>query len=146
MRALFKTTLAGVFLAATIGLSFGVSAQVLSLRGDRPLDAADNMAPDRHKQETASGGFERSWKLQPPTIPHNIDNDRITLKENTCLNCHSEANFKKEKAPKIGDSHFIDREGNKLADMNQRRHFCNQCHVPQLDASPLVENTFAGAK
>ena len=32
-----------------------------------------------------------------------------------------------------------------MKDMNMRRFFCAQCHVPQLEASPLVENTFEGA-
>ena len=26
--------------------------------------------------------------------------------------------------------------------MSPRRYFCNQCHVPQSDAKPLVGNTF----
>lgn len=144
MRISRKSIMAGVLLAAAVALPLGAAAQVVSLRGDAELNAGSS-EPGRFKQETSQGGFKRAWKLQPPTIPHNIDNDRITLKENTCLNCHSEANFKKEKAPRIGDSHFLDRDGNLQKDMSQRRHFCNQCHVPQMDASPLVENTFAGA-
>lgn len=143
MKTVFMTTLAGLLLAMVVSAPVGVSAEVLSLRGDKGLDANSD-AYDRKKTLTATGGFQRSWKLQPPTIPHNIDNDRITLKENTCMNCHSEETYKKEKAPRIGDSHFIDAEGKMLKSMNMRRHFCSQCHVPQADAAPLVENTFVG--
>ena len=145
MKTVFKTTLAGLLLAMVVAAPVAVSAEVLSLRGAKTLDAGSD-AFDRKKTLTASGGFERSWKEQPPTIPHNIDNDRVTLKENTCLNCHSEETYKKEKAPRIGDSHFVDATGKMLKTMNMRRHFCSQCHVPQADAKPLVDNTFAGRK
>ncbi|MCC2112026.1 MAG: nitrate reductase cytochrome c-type subunit [Hyphomicrobiales bacterium] len=144
MKNLKKMALAAALVSASIGFSLPASADVVSLRGGNQLDAT-SVEPARFKQETASGGFKRSWKTQPPTIPHNIDNDRITLKENTCLNCHSEATFKKEKAPRIGDSHFVDASGQMMKDMSMRRFFCSQCHVPQVDANPLVENTFEGA-
>ncbi len=143
MKTLHKTLLAGLILAVGMAAPVAIASEVQSLRGDNDL-AAGATEFDRKKAMTASGGFERSWELQPPTIPHNTDNDRITLKENTCLSCHSKANFEKEKAPMIGKSHFVDASGNVLEDMNQRRHFCTQCHVPQYDANPLVENTFAG--
>ena len=144
MKNVKKTALVAALLSAAIGFSFAASAEVRSLRGDKEI-AAESAKPARFKQETVSGGFKRNWKLQPPTIPHKIDNDRISLKENTCLNCHSEANYKKEKAPRVGDSHFVDASGKVLKDINMRRFFCVQCHVPQADASPLVENTFKGS-
>ena len=36
----------------------------------------------------------------------------------------------------------MDRDGNFLAEVSPRRYFCNQCHVPQKDVKPLVENYF----
>ena len=36
----------------------------------------------------------------------------------------------------------MDRDGNFLAEISPRRYFCNQCHVTQKDAKPLVDNTF----
>ena len=36
----------------------------------------------------------------------------------------------------------MNRDGNFLAEISPRRYFCNQCHVTQVDAEPLVENTF----
>ena len=42
----------------------------------------------------------------------------------------------------ISVTHYMDRDGNFLADVSPRRYFCNQCHVEQTDARPLVENQF----
>ncbi|MBB4301992.1 cytochrome c-type protein NapB [Rhodobium orientis] len=143
MKLLSKTTLAALALGIVAAAPAARATDVVSLRGDKAL-TAESDAFDRKRAMTASGGFDRAWDLQPPTIPHNIDNDRITIRENTCLNCHGPETFKKEKAPRIGDSHFVDADGKVLETMNQRRHFCSQCHVPQADVKPLVENTFGG--
>ena len=143
MRKIALVTMAAAFAVASFtGPTY---SEVLSLRGASSPDAAATMF-DKKKQKTMKGGFERAWKTQPPAIPHSIDKDRITLRDNSCLSCHSAANFKKEKAPKVGDSHFIAADGTKLQDISKRRYFCNQCHVPQVDAKPLVENVFEGAK
>ena len=139
MKKLMIATLAGSLMMALVSIAFAGSVQ--SLRGENALDANAEMF-DKKKQEKAEGGFERSWELQPPTIPHNIDKDRISLRENTCMKCHSRENAEKEKAPPVGDSHFLTRDGEELKKVSSRRWFCNQCHVLQLDASPLVENTF----
>jgi cytochrome c-type protein NapB len=36
----------------------------------------------------------------------------------------------------------MDRDGNVRADVSPRRYFCEQCHVVQMERSPLVANTF----
>jgi cytochrome c-type protein NapB len=36
----------------------------------------------------------------------------------------------------------MDRDGNFLAEVSPRRYFCEQCHVTQVDARPLVDNTY----
>jgi len=87
----------------------------------------------------------RTFSTQPPVIPHAVENfDEINLETNQCMDCHSAANFKKKNAPKAGDSHFIDRDGKKLEEASALRYNCVQCHVPQVDAPPLVENSFKG--
>ncbi|OOZ38607.1 nitrate reductase [Solemya pervernicosa gill symbiont] len=143
MKKIVLTAVLGMF--AVMAIPFSASADVTSLRGDLELDA-DSKAYEKRKQVTQKGGFERSFKLQPPMIPHKVDKDKITLKTNTCMRCHSAANYKKEKAPMTGESHFLDRDGNKLKKVSARRYFCNQCHAPQQSADPLVENQFVGAK
>ncbi|GAB3553792.1 hypothetical protein GCM10027343_41040 [Noviherbaspirillum agri] len=89
----------------------------------------------------------RTFSTQPPVVPHAVDKfDEINLEGNQCLECHSAAMAKKSNAPMIGESHFIDREGKKHADATPARYNCTQCHVPQVDAPPLVDNTFKGDK
>lgn len=132
-------------LALTVGISLSAVAEIQSLRGALSLDS-DSQSFEKRKQIKQKDGFERSYKIQPPMIPHATDKDKITLKGNTCMKCHSEKNHKKEKAPRIGDSHYIDRDGNKLDKLSSRRYFCNQCHATQVDAEQLVENNFVGAK
>lgn len=147
MEEVMKKFILIVFAASLMGAGAGViaSAQVATLRGDNPLDAAAKQF-DRRKQETIDGNFERSWKQQPPTIPHKIDKDEITLQVNTCLRCHDAANYKKEKAPKVGDSHFIAADGTKSDKLDMRRYSCDQCHAPQLKVEPLIENIFKTVK
>jgi cytochrome c-type protein NapB len=40
----------------------------------------------------------------------------------------------------------MDSDGNVLSNVAPRRYFCLQCHVPQTDAAPIVENTFTPSK
>lgn len=138
-------------MALTAALLFGCTQQfagVKSMRGD------DVAATDKAQQEKAYVGgrpgtqskIARTFSTQPPVIPHDIEKfGDVNLEENSCMDCHSAATYEKKKAPKIGDSHFIDpRTGKKLADSSMARYNCTQCHVPQVDAPPLVENTFVG--
>lgn len=138
-----KTILTMMVVAATLLVGAqGMAAGVKSLRGDAELSAPSNEAPREGKLLTQEGGFERSFEQQPPLIPHKMDKSEINLKVNGCMKCHSKENFEKEKAPEIGESHYMDAEGKKLDTISMRRYFCTQCHVPQVSADPLVENTF----
>ena len=133
-----------IFLIAMTAMVFSSAAlSVQSLRGDSALDSDSNKIV-KHRVNTVEGGIKRNFKLQPPMIPHTIDKYQITLKNNGCMKCHSEKAYKKEKAPKVGDSHYVDRDGKTLKQVSSRRYFCNQCHAPQTKDNPLVENTFEG--
>ncbi|MBU6955622.1 nitrate reductase cytochrome c-type subunit [Hahella sp. HN01] len=85
---------------------------------------------------------ERAYPMQPPTIPHKIDNYQVDLNNNQCMHCHSRHRTEISQAPMVSVTHYMDREGNFLAEVSPRRYFCNQCHVPQTNAKPLVENNF----
>ncbi len=140
-----KAIMTVVVTVATLLFAGGAVSGVNSLRGDKSLtDLSDKAA--KHKPVVVEGGIERNYKIQPPLIPHKIDKEKINLKVNTCLKCHSEKTYKKKKAPKVGDSHYITRDGKVQETISSRRYFCNQCHAPQTDAQPLVENIFEGAK
>lgn len=141
-----KKTIVTLLVALTVVMFTGTAISgVTSLRGGQPLKD-DAKEATKLKQKTVSGSFDRSYKIQPPMIPHKVDKDKIDLKTNTCLKCHSAKTFEKKKAPKAGDSHYSDRNGKKTEEVASRRYFCNQCHAPQSDASPIVDNTFEGAK
>jgi cytochrome c-type protein NapB len=85
---------------------------------------------------------ERAYSMQPPTIPHKIDNYQVDLNVNACLGCHSRGRAPVTQAVAVSVSHYMDRDGNFLAEISPRRYFCEQCHVPQVDAKPLVGNRF----
>ncbi len=87
----------------------------------------------------------RNYPEQPPVIPHAIEGYQITLHTNQCLTCHARQFIEGSGAPMISVTHFMDRDGQVLADVTPRRYFCNACHVPQTDAQPLVRNTFRDA-
>ena len=86
--------------------------------------------------------LERAYVQQPPLIPHEIDGYIINANSNKCLTCHSWDNFRQARATKISLTHFRDRDGKELSNVSASRYFCTQCHVPQVDAQPLVENAF----
>ena len=122
----------------------GAALSIESLRGEEI--EGPSAAPQKQKVEVVKGGIERTFKEQPPMIPHGIEKYEISLKLNGCLKCHSEATAEKENTKPTPESHYLDREGNKLEKLSSRRYFCNQCHTVQLDGAPLVENVFEGRK
>jgi len=84
----------------------------------------------------------RNYPEQPPLIPHKIRGYQVDRNSNRCLTCHSRAAVEESQAPMVSVTHYMDRENQVRATVSARRYFCNQCHVPQTDAKPLVENTF----
>ncbi len=117
------------------------------------MRGADVAAPDQApevktyvgKRPGTEAPVARTFSTQPPVIPHAVENfDEINLEGNQCMDCHSAATYRKKNAPKIGDSHFVDRDGKKHAEATGGRYNCVQCHVPQVDAPPLVDNQFQG--
>ncbi len=114
---------------------------VESLRGANPMDEPAK-TPQVMKWQNDREPITRDYMQQPPLIPHKTKGYRINIKSNKCLTCHSWANYKEAGATKISQTHFNDRDDNVLANIAPRRYFCTQCHVPQVNAKPLVENTF----
>jgi cytochrome c-type protein NapB len=85
---------------------------------------------------------QRAYSMQPPTIPHKIDGYQVDRKFNRCLDCHARERTQETQAVPLSVTHYMNRDGNVLAEVSPRRYFCIQCHVPQVDAKPLVTNTF----
>ncbi len=131
-----------VVLLAAIGFSTqSIAEAVSSLRGVADIDQ-DSAAPVAKKYAKDNEPIARDYVQQPPLIPHKIKNYRINLKSNKCMSCHSWSNYREANATKISQTHFESRDKNVLANVSARRYFCTQCHVPQVNAQPLVENVF----
>jgi len=84
----------------------------------------------------------RSYAMQPPTVPHAIDNYQIDRYANKCMMCHARTRAGDSQATPISITHYTDREGNFLGDVAPRRYFCDTCHVVQMDVEAKVPNTF----
>lgn len=142
-----KSILAGLILMGSsvlISASSGAS-EVASLRGSSAIDADSNAIVVK-KNINDRAPIIRDFVQQPPLIPHKTKGYKINMKFNKCLTCHSWANYQKAGATKVSQTHFTDRDGEAMSNIAPRRYFCNQCHVPQADAKPLVENSFQPVK
>ncbi len=132
-------------------VSFGVIAMCYLT-----LVAADEIATLRHgaaiDEEVAPAAIprvidtdiraQRSYPMQPPTIPHDTRGYELNLRVNKCMSCHARTRTEESQAPMISVTHYMDRDGNFLAEISPRRYFCNQCHINQTAARPMIENTF----
>ena len=119
-------------------------ADISSLRGAIEVPTT-NTAPELEGVIKDKENVERTFKEQPPLIPHESTDEKyaINLRENKCLECHLRQPGKDEaKSVEMSESHFVDRNGNKHDRPVGARYFCDQCHVPQVDAPPLVGTTF----
>ncbi len=132
--------LSGVAIAQAELDNPGGTGGLESLRGSSLLE--DTRNADEMKKIPREQSLETDFVYQPPLIPHSIRNYEVTKDANKCLACHNWKNAKEMGAPKISVTHFVNREDAVLADVSPRRYFCLQCHVPQADAQPLVENDF----
>lgn len=134
------TLIAALLLTAGFSMQ-AISENVTSLRGVNDLDQI-SAEPTAKRYNKDGEPISRDYVQQPPLIPHKIANYRINKKSNKCMSCHSWSNYRKAGATKISQTHFEDRDKHVLANVSARRYFCTQCHVPQVDAKPLVENIF----
>jgi len=122
------------------GIAFAADSDIMSLRSQSlevqdPAERLKNFSKENLNQPL-------SYIQQPPLIPHHIRDYEIDRKTNKCLTCHSFKNYKRYGATKISVTHFFNRDNQALTDVSPRRYFCLQCHVPQVQSEPLIENTF----
>lgn len=137
-KAFFSALTATALLAASLAYAQSATSPVKSLRGAQ-IDEQTTIDEVYHQDEKR---FVRNYRQQPPLIPHAIDQYQIDLNANRCLSCHDWTNAGDRGAPTLSMTHYLDREGRQLDRVAGTRWFCNQCHVPQVDAPALVENTF----
>jgi cytochrome c-type protein NapB len=126
----------------TIALSSVVMAQTFSgLRGSTPLNQEASPPPLTPEQNT-SIREPRNYPEQPPVIPHSTEGYEVSINANKCLSCHARTRVHESQAPMVSITHFSDRDGQFLASISPRRYFCTECHVPQHNVRPPVENDF----
>jgi len=129
------------FLALALLASPAAAQQLYGLRGPTPL-AEEPQPPPLAREINNDQRQARNWPEQPPVIPHTIQGYQITLNANKCLTCHGRQFTAQSQAPMISITHFMDRDLQTLASVSPRRYFCTQCHVPQNDVEPPIENQF----
>lgn len=141
-----------IILAAALAAISGWSI-AQQMAGVQTLRGADTAATDQAPDAKAYAGrkpglqkpIDRTFKEQPPLVPHAVDNfDEITVTENQCMDCHGLEKYREKKAPKLGDSHLAFSSDGMQKTLTMDRYQCNTCHVPQVDAKPLIDNTFVG--
>lgn len=144
MNIIGRKTIAGLLLlaAAVAAMPWAMAQQrgVQTLRGTAALD--ETSAPPEPARIETGKRHERAYRQQPPLIPHAIEKYQINVKVNQCLRCHDWPYNVQENAPKVSETHYINRDGVALDRVSSNRWFCNQCHVPQAGVSALVPNTF----
>lgn len=134
---------AGLMLSA-VGNAQDVTGSLKGLGGEQVLDQINSL-PDIEKLSAPSGGFGRAYRQQPPLIPHKVEGYQVTTSNNACITCHDWPGNIEYKAPKVSETHYVDRDGVRLDRISGSRYFCQQCHVPQVNAKPLVKNLFEDA-
>jgi len=112
-----------------------------SMRGATPLDQT-TQPPALVNPDNSDVKRVRNYAMQPPVVPHKIEGYQLDKNANRCMMCHARTRTQESQAPMISVTHFMDRQGNFLAELSPRRYFCLQCHVPQAELKPLVDNDF----
>ncbi len=98
--------------------------------------------PPLANQENKDVRRNRAFAMQPPTIPHKIDGYQVDRNANRCVGCHSRTRIEETRAIPIPATHHMDRDGTLRGDISPRRYFCTQCHIPQDEVKPLVDNDY----
>jgi cytochrome c-type protein NapB len=149
MKSRLLTILPAVLLAGLAlfpYVSFGTDdGGLVTLRG-APIPESVTDSENALKKPIESLPMERDFTQQPPLVSHAVDNYPVTKNFNKCMDCHSWERYREAKATKVSQTHFKTSEGQDLANISPRRYFCLQCHVPQVDAKPLVANDYERAK
>jgi cytochrome c-type protein NapB len=112
-----------------------------AMRGNAALDD-EPRPPPLANQENKDVRRNRAFAMQPPTIPHKIDGYQVDRNANRCVGCHSRTRIEETRAIPIPATHYMDRDGTLRGDISPRRYFCTQCHVPQDEVKPLVDNAY----
>jgi cytochrome c-type protein NapB len=113
----------------------------------------DTPSPESFSYSASSPGSNEVLPLAyagaPPQIPHNIDNlVPVTAENNQCVACHNTPGLIGQKGKgqptPMPESHYTDLRrtpGKVTKKLTGSRFVCTQCHAPQAEVDPLVENS-----
>jgi cytochrome c-type protein NapB len=144
---------------ATLGLIFGITGTAFGDAVDElnmglsKTSVFDTPTPTSYEYSNAKPGknewLPRAWEGAPPQIPHRVEMYLpVVAADNQCLDCHDTPKYigkpknmdrtVKNKSPMSADHYTSDA----LDTVAGARFNCTQCHVPQSNAAPLVDNTY----
>lgn len=139
---LLAGTVAMALLGALILAGTANAAGVDDLRKGNPIPETNKKSGAYRVQED-TGRYQRDFPTQPPLVPHEVAKYQVDKNINECLECHGMETYIEENATKLSQTHYVGREGNhQMSSPDGGRWNCNQCHVPQTDADPLVDSGF----
>lgn len=145
-----------------------ISEESLGLR-KTDIYAEDDTISEKTEYRSAQPGesskIKRAFQDAPPMIPHDVtDFLPITRENNACISCHAPDIAPAMGATSIPGSHYLDMrprhtcdgvkfkksidntknetDVKRLTHLNQARYNCSQCHAPQSQGNPSVENLF----
>ena len=145
-----------------------VSEESLGLRTTDIYQEDDTTASKTEYRSAAAGTstkIKRAFQDAPPMIPHDVtDFLPITRQNNACVGCHAPDIAPAMGATPIPPSHYLDMRPRHICDgvkfkksidntknetdvkrlthLSQARFNCSQCHAPQSQGNPSVENLF----
>jgi cytochrome c-type protein NapB len=152
-----KTIYIVIVILATMGLVSAHAGQPAVADKDLGLSKTtvfDTPSPAAFAYSESSPGsgktLPRAYAGAPPQIPHNIQGFMpVTARNNMCVGCHNNPAMWGKKAKgaptPMPPSHYTDTRNapdNVTKKMIGARFVCTQCHVPQANVQPLVDNTF----
>ena len=141
MKHTLRAAIVAVALAGTIAVAQAPSPHVDPMRGPVPLPT-EPVPPPLANQENKDVRRQRAFAMQPPTIPHKIEGYQVDRNANRCMFCHARTRVEESRAIPVSPTHYMDRDGTLRGDLSPRRYFCTQCHVPQDEVKPLVDNRY----
>jgi len=144
-----KMLISSVLLLAT-SLFAGDSVSVTGIRAADLNEGSQNLKDIRYINSMPIPGqvekIPTSYHTAPPMIPHKVKNMLpITIHNNECLACHMPNHAKQLGIHSIPKDHFVDtfengrKTGSRIAGS---RFNCTQCHAPQAQVDPVVQNRF----
>jgi nitrate reductase (cytochrome), electron transfer subunit len=145
-----------IILTLAVALAAGIADAQQKAKSEEEIGLRSAPLTDESKEMPAHGEYGkaeagkskplgRAFENSPPLIPHDLTGMLpIAETNNACLNCHMPEQATALGATPMPKSHFFDIDTGKdlKGQMDGKRYFCMQCHVPQVNIPEAIKNTF----